>query len=1126
MKFKTLVIHNIASIADATIDFENPTLANEPLFLICGETGAGKSTILDAICLALYKKTPRMEQSKSEAYIDDSLTIIKNDEKQVIKVDDPRQYLRRGASEGSVFLTFEGNDAKEYKACLSFGYTRTNNLKPVNWSFETDGKIFVKKEEIDAIVLKVTGLDFDQFCRTTMLAQGEFTKFLKSSDAEKTGILEKLTGTGIYSEIGRQIYAVYKEKDDAYKFEKAKMEGVSLLSDEEIAACNENLLVLTKQKDLKDNELKIAESKKEWMDRKQDLEKTVASTKENVEKAQALADADAEAKALIARWRNAADARVALLNLGEIAKQIDENQRNESELLLRFSELVSGEHFREEMINRKNAELQNLLDWLKQQEDKKAMFAESQSIAEVLKLYLREKRFEKENADKALACKGKLPNLESSLKVAEKTQSEAEKKAADKQSEIEEKRAELDAFDRQRLMDDLSEINDMLGAIAEAKTKLITVRNVTETLQKATRKCVEIQLVISDSEKQKDVLKPQIDLALIAKTEAEALYEQLKDSVDKAAKAMRAKLHAGDKCPVCGQIVESVEHDEAFEQALKPIQQSMEAKRNEYDALNEKFNKLLAEINANQKLLADANKERDSAEKSEAEVSENAQTACKKLNLDASDEQVSQKMDELKNQLETEKSLKDTQIRQTNVLQKRMDGLNRELADLNGNVKKAIESVTKAQKFLDAEAANVEKFDSLAKQNASKANEAMKQVSGKIIYPDWQKDVNSTLNVLEKEAETYRNCEKQCQDLQNELGRERISQNAARQQCGLIMRSFPNWTSNKTAVEVKNLNEAWTGLQTESARLKAKMDSASDEMQKCQAILNDFYASHPEIDAEQLKLLAAVTNAQIDEKESVVKQHEGALNTCEGALNQIQSDFEKHLQKQPEFAEGENLESLTVAIETLNVSVSAVMEQIGRVNERLNIDQKTKQQFAELQKNVESLASESNKWESLSKIFGDKEGAKFRKIAQSYVLGELLEKANFYLNQLSERYEMDCPPDSLTILVRDRYNGNVERPADMLSGGESFVVSLALALGLSSLNNNTFSADILFIDEGFGTLDASILEDVMATLNRLHEIGNRRVGIISHVETLRERIPVKISVEKVNNTTSEIKLLC
>ena len=189
-------------------------------------------------------------------------------------------------------------------------------------------------------------------------------------------------------------------------------------------------------------------------------------------------------------------------------------------------------------------------------------------------------------------------------------------------------------------------------------------------------------------------------------------------------------------------------------------------------------------------------------------------------------------------------------------------------------------------------------------------------------------------------------------------------------------------------------------------------------------------------------------------------------------------------------------------------------------------DKKNKQQFAALQESVEALAAESNKWEDLAKIFGDNEGRKFRKIAQSYVLGELLEKANFYLNQLSERYEMDCPPDSLTILVRDRYNGNVERPADMLSGGESFVVSLALALGLSSLGNNTFSADVLFIDEGFGTLDAAILEDVMATLNRLHEIGNRRVGIISHVETLRERIPVKIVVEKVNNTTSEIRLQC
>ena len=104
------------------------------------------------------------------------------------------------------------------------------------------------------------------------------------------------------------------------------------------------------------------------------------------------------------------------------------------------------------------------------------------------------------------------------------------------------------------------------------------------TKMKIEKNCAEIQQIIINAEKKSDELKPQIETALKAKTEAEALFEQMKDSVDKAAKAMRAKLHAGDKCPVCGQTVQSVDHDEAFEQALKPIREAMETKRKEYDA--------------------------------------------------------------------------------------------------------------------------------------------------------------------------------------------------------------------------------------------------------------------------------------------------------------------------------------------------------------------------------------------------------------------------------------------------------------------------------------------------------------------------------------------------------------
>ena len=166
------------------------------------------------------------------------------------------------------------------------------------------------------------------------------------------------------------------------------------------------------------------------------------------------------------------------------------------------------------------------------------------------------------------------------------------------------------------------------------------------------------------------------------------------------------------------------------------------------------------------------------------------------------------------------------------------------------------------------------------------------------------------------------------------------------------------------------------------------------------------------------------------------------------------------------------------------------------------------------------------KWSRLSKIFGDAEGKKFRGIAQSYILKELLIKANEFLSRLSSRYELDCQSNSLTILVHDMYFGGNVRPVDMMSGGESFVVSLALALGLSTLNVNGFTTNMLFIDEGFGTLDSSTLEVVMNTLGQLSETGNRKVGIISHVEALYERIPVKILVERDGGNAGKVRMVC
>ena len=164
----------------------------------------------------------------------------------------------------------------------------------------------------------------------------------------------------------------------------------------------------------------------------------------------------------------------------------------------------------------------------------------------------------------------------------------------------------------------------------------------------------------------------------------------------------------------------------------------------------------------------------------------------------------------------------------------------------------------------------------------------------------------------------------------------------------------------------------------------------------------------------------------------------------------------------------------------------------------------------------------------LNEIFG---GSRFRTLVQTYILRPLLNNANIYLEKITDRYRLTCSEDNeqLSILVQDRYNKDQIRSATVLSGGERFMISLALSLALSSLNRPDLNVDILFIDEGFGTLDQKNLNSVMATLEKLREIAgesDRRVGIISHREELDERIPVQIHVRKKGEGRSVVEALC
>ena len=211
MEYERLEISNIASIEHAVIDFSSGLLAEEPLFLICGETGAGKSTILDAICLALFKKTPRMsERSGQNGEITDGDVGV--------SFFDTRQMMRKNTAEAYVRLDFVGSDKSRYTAEWSVARARrkvSGALQPEKWALadHTAGVTYVKVRDIERVIGDAVGLTFEQFCRTSMLAQGEFTRFLKSPDKDKAAILEKLTGTGFFDMTAYENYLSGKMTD-------------------------------------------------------------------------------------------------------------------------------------------------------------------------------------------------------------------------------------------------------------------------------------------------------------------------------------------------------------------------------------------------------------------------------------------------------------------------------------------------------------------------------------------------------------------------------------------------------------------------------------------------------------------------------------------------------------------------------------------------------------------------------------------------------------------------------------------------------------------------------------------------------------------------------------------------
>ncbi len=269
IRLKTLEIHNLLSIKEATIDFEKD-LGPSGLVLICGNTGAGKSTILDAICLALYGCSPRLSRSKSEKYTSGE---------EVFSSGDVAQLMRRGTAHASCCLTFTTTSEDKYKATWRIRRARGKHdgaLQPPQRSLaKKDGVVITKgvKEEIERVV----GLSYKDFSQTVLLAQGDFTRFLFSDEGTRSSILERLTGMEECSDYGKKIYQITKWYEQQHDQCWRDIESLDPPTPEQVSECEQKLIDL-------EQEIKQLTEKKGRLDKLLDVCKDVEHHQDTIDK--------------------------------------------------------------------------------------------------------------------------------------------------------------------------------------------------------------------------------------------------------------------------------------------------------------------------------------------------------------------------------------------------------------------------------------------------------------------------------------------------------------------------------------------------------------------------------------------------------------------------------------------------------------------------------------------------------------------------------------------------------------------------------------------------------------------------------------------------------------------------
>ncbi|HLR28986.1 MAG TPA: AAA family ATPase [Paenalcaligenes sp.] len=1063
MRVLSLRFQNLnALVGEWFIDLTHPAYEAEGIFAITGPTGAGKTTILDALCLALYGRTPRLgpiTQSSNEI-----------------------MSRHTGECFAEVVFTTQTGQYRCFWGQHRARRRADGSLQPARHELaELDGGAIIASgiQAVQQYIPELTGLDFERFTRSMLLAQGSFAAFLQADADERAPLLEQITGTEIYADISKLVHEKRRSVQTQYEAMLAQGEKIILLDPEAEKALRieyDRCAAFIQQGKVQAEQLRSA---LQWQDNIQSLHKQLQALRTQEQQLHAQIQAF-EPDQLRLQWAEKAlsfeEDYVTLQALQEqLKKGLTALSQAQHDLPALEKRHRSAQQAYEQAHNKWRAEEQHqevLQDLWEQVQRLDEQLAAQQPAVQVARAEKDKRQLKVQQAQNSLEALNR-----DAINVREAL-------------------AEVKDYQRRHAAD--ADLGQILGGV-QLRTKQL--QSIAKQLQALEKKRAQAQAQLKQQQEQLAGLKKkqhnqnqqqerahQILHATREKLRARlqgvtlrSLRQQLDDAREKHMlrrlmadfETHRATLQAGEPCPLCGALehplvtdtlptvdeyqqevnalAQSLQQAESMQEEIEQQEKQLQKTTDAISDLNNDLQAIIGRVGLAEQEVAYAQEqlrsEQSKYEQLHAELVEQLQPFEIKISAKTNWEQLSSALyarwmqwqaqqgqaDELQHKLNahdvqreqlalaisnSQAELEDA-TQKLHSIEQRVQGLQNQRTELFGN-----------QTVAQARAQRQEQLRAL-QQHIEQARQLQQDT-----LRDWQ-----------LKQETIKQHTRQQHQLQTQVDEKQRQFLAAIHQVGFV--DYEDYQKRRLPTQMRQqLQQQARALDDEKIRLNSTRQERQQQLQ-----------------LEEAKALTTLSQEQLQE-----------------SLTQCQADLQEHNQKYSE------------------------------LDYQLRTNEQAKQQLKEQQQAALKQQKELERWSALHDLIGSSDGKKFRNFAQGLSFAQLVYYANQQMQNMSDRYLLQQDQTNPLLLnVIDNYQGGIVRSTQNLSGGESFIVSLALALGLSQMASHNVRIDSLFLDEGFGTLDEEALSLALDALANLrHE--SKLIGVISHVSTLKERIGTQIQV--------------